>query len=212
MNRNAARALAALALMASSAAMPGSAHANLLSGGDFSSGTFAGWGSYGNVLDIPQTAYFACCNAANADPSKYVASFGAGDGPDDGSIYQGFATVPGQHYTLSFDYGAFGVQTPQAMAVIINAPGVALDVLDTTLFSSGDFANLFVHYSYDFTATGTAASLQFIDQSGFTNTASVDGLLANVSIDPSAAVPEPASLALLAAGIAGLGLRRRAKR
>jgi len=195
--------LATLAVLALSAA----AHANLLTNGDFATGDLTGWLASGDVLAIPESDYHSCCGTLDYTSGAYVASFGAGNMPDNGVLSQSFPTTVGVGYVVSFDYGAVDFSLPQSMSIAIVS---GADTLGASLSATGtnDFDTLFTLYSYNFTAEATTTTLTFTDTSSVTD--DVDGLVAQVSADtaPTGEVPEPSSFALLGVGLSGMGVRR----
>jgi len=200
-------ALATLVVLA----LSGAAHANLLTNGDFATGDLTSWSSSGDVLAIPESAYNGCCGTINGTPGAHVASFGAGNKPDNGVLSQSFPTTVGVGYLVSFDYGAVDFSLQQSMNVSIvsgaNTLGASL-----TATGTNDFDTLFTLYSYNFTAGATTTTLTFTDTSSVTD--NVDGLLALVSADtaPTGEVPEPSSFVLLGVGLVGVGVRRVVRR
>ena len=185
------------------------AQANQIVNGDFSAG-LAGWTASGNVLSIPESAYVVCCGTANAQAGVNVAGFGAGDGPDNGILSQAFATTSGQAYTLSFKYGAIVGNNPQSILVTVNGTTLNLSVPITDNTSTNDFNTVFTTYTYGFVADAASTTLSFADTSIFTN--SVDGVLTDVSVNSARSVPEPLTLSLFGAGLAGAAALRRRKK
>ena len=176
-------------LSLSVAAFAGSASAavNLVTNGDFSTRTFAGWTSWGNSTN--QSVYAWEPTGANFG-LNYTGSADAS-----GGIYQILSTVVGQEYTISFaissDFtGRYNVTAQFNNEMLLN------------LKDSGVYSNIAPHtYSFTTVATKGQSDLRF----GFMST---DGwvYLDNVSVT---ATPAPGAIALL--GVAGLtGRRRRA--
>jgi len=198
--------LGALALGASVA------HAGISNGSfQLGSGTLADdWVLTGpNSLALTDADYIANAGAAGASPygGRFL-SFNAADGPIGNSASQTFATVAGQEYIVSYAHANYGVNLAQRLQVLVEN----LDEGDTLFsdvivdFTGGtDLSAIWTEKSFRFLATGPTATLSFSDRG--VHTASTDLLIDNVSVE---AVPEPATLALLGAGLAAIARRRRA--
>ena len=206
-------------LVSGLALLPVSAHANLVVNGDFESGSLGGWISSGAVMAASDSAYIAGAGATGSFPSgHYVAAFGGGNAAATGLITQSFATVIGQQYALTFDYGKFAAGGgPQVIQATVNnvASGATLSSLTVT-DASGTNAldSVFSSYSQSFIAVGLLTSLSFRDISSVT--ASTDGFLDNAAVNAIGigvnAVPEPATdFLLLMAGVMALLTSRRAR-
>ena len=189
--------LAALALC-----LCATANANVLVNGDFESG-LTGWSLTG-VAGIAGTPYFG--GGSFAANGALMAVFNQGEQQASGVLSQSFATVAGHTYHVNFDYGTNNGNWQQINAVVA--------AQDHSVLSSGYYAApgpALQAFGFDFVATSGMSTLTFNDVPG-NWTYSTDGLLDNVVVAEASKVPEPASLALLMVGLAGLGaLRRRAR-
>ena len=195
------RAIAATLLLSGTAAM--ALPVNLVTNGSFEAGTgntAAGWTRSGNqhvYRGGEGSNYFGAGLFGSSTALGLSAMvFNGGDTTPNGVISQSLATVVGETYTLEFD---MGVTSGGNQWLRVNAGGASQDFNATSV--------TFQHFSWSFVASSTSTLLSFTDISNFT--ISQDGLLDNVNVYSSQAVPEPGSLALAGLALAGLGAMRR---
>jgi hypothetical protein len=190
-------ALAALALC-----FCGAANANALVNGNFESG-LTGWSLTG-IAGLASPPYFG--GGSPAANGVYMAVFNQGEQPASGVLTQSFATVAGHTYHVTFDYGTNNGNWQQIDAVV--------SANDHSVLKNGFYGAAgpwLKPFSFDFTAADAVSTLQFKDVAG-NWTYSTDGLLDNVVVTDTHPVPEPASIALLTLGLAGIGALRRRQR
>lgn len=167
----------------------------LLVNGGFEDGDFTGWVDL-NGLDNSNVICPDPTDSTHVPPFEGQCYGEFGPTGHVGTLAQGFNTVPGQSYVVSF-----------AMASDGGVPNFFSATFDgVTLLSGANLpsTNGFVPHTFVAAAndTQTTLSFNFQDDPGHL-------LLDAVSVSAVGAVPEPSVLGLLAIGLAGLAWRRR---
>jgi hypothetical protein len=201
--------IAVLVLTSALAVTPDPAFSNLLINGDFENSVpSTGWQSSATTGFQNINTYRACCAPTGTYASGPNVAFFGWDNLTGGSLWQDVNTTVGQIYTVSFDYGAIARARLQTMnASARDGTGFTNVVASAALsaLGSANLLNITTNYSYAFVANSALTRIIFTDTSALTN--SVDGVLDNVSVTASIALPQ--SLALLALGALGLAVASR---
>lgn len=210
MNRLIGATLAALAI-----AWAGSAGAaNFIANGDFEAGggSFQGWQTE-QVVRIGRYDSFASYGAhgAGSEGANNAAWFDTSTGS--GSFQQVAMLVPGERYTLSFDFAVLG-EGYQSLNLFVFGGTISEPVgwmyKQLNQYAVNNLATSFTRYQFDFRPIEGATTIAFYQ--GGTGLGVHAALFDNISIDLStSAVPEPATWAMMIVGfgLAGAGLRRR---
>ena len=205
------RKLTALASTAALILMAPVAHANLLSNGGFESSTFSG--SYIQVNSGARLGAWSV-DSGSVDLVNQYWTPAEGrysldlNGISGGRISQSFGTVIGQLYNVSFSLAGH----PQGGGSLKLLTAGVTEAHAFSFNSKGkSFSNMgWVTEGFSFTATSATSTLYF---QGNNINAGGGAALDNVSV--TAAVPEPSTYAMLAAGLGLIGMvarRRRASR
>jgi|HubBroStandDraft_5_1064220.scaffolds.fasta_scaffold04557_5 choice-of-anchor C domain-containing protein len=204
----------ALALCAALAAgvLPGVAHANLISNGNFSSACGSSFCTYNGGDSTSITGWTVGGSSVDVINTYWQAPPGGGssvdlDGLGAGSIATSFGTTNGTEYTLSFELSGNPDGGDPIKTVEVDVGGVTqIFTFDTSAAGNTLSDMKWVLETLTFTASGTITNLKFLslDASG----SDYGAVIGNVEVVP---VPEPGTLALFGAGLLVMGVYARRK-
>jgi hypothetical protein len=186
--------LALSAVAALSVAYP--AKGNLITNGDFETGTFSGW----TVTPAPTGSNISVGHGEGPPDSTLGALF-HGTGPSSDAISQSFTTTPGAFYTLTFFYRVNDTtaQANNTFNVLWNGVSVPGGLFPQSNVNPG-----FLTATFHLQATSALTTLEF---EGY-NAPSFD-FLDNVSVTPAGVPDGGATVSLLGCALLGLAALRR---
>jgi len=183
------RVLGAVLITACSASMGHAAPLNLVTNGGFETGDFSGWTLVGD-----QTLNGVTCAPGFGAEGNCAAFFGPIG--TTGGISQALSGLTvGGSYDVSFALEASG-DAPSSFTASFG--GVTL----LNLVNPPATTPPYTDYTFDVQAAATSETLTFNFRDDF-------GFITFDAVSVTAAVPEPATLALVGTGLAGLGFARR---
>jgi hypothetical protein len=179
-----------------------------------------GWTAVtGHANDIwvgPNNTYGITASPGNGS-GYFLDLTGQSDVQPWGGVEQTIATQAGATYTLSFDLGASTIYNgpgTRASALTASATGASLDASKDVMLAPST-SNDWAAETLTFTADSSSTTIEFLGNPAFSSEyIGLDNV--NVSMvsapPPVTSVPEPASFAMLLAGLAGVAGLARARR
>ena len=174
--------------------------------------SITGWTVVGPQASVVSGSFSSeCCKFPAADGVQWLDLTGDLSNQAEG-VEQSVATVPGKTYDISFEVG--NVFDPRGIYGTTSTVAVMVD--GTSL---GTFTNscttctgtlTWENFSTSFVASGATTMVEFLNQDPTSDNS--NGLDKVVLTGAAAAAPEPATLGLLALGLAGVGLFPRRRR
>ena len=209
------RSFVRAALVAAAIAVPASAHANLVTNGNFSSTCAdASFCTYSSGNSTGVTDWTVGSGSVDLITGYWQSPPAGGnsidlDGNSPGSIYTTFATITGQTYLVTFEVSGNPDGGDPSKLGIVAAAANSQNFSFTTGANNHTAMN-YEQVTFQFTATAATTTLTFT--SANTGNSPYGVVLGNIDVAAAHAVPEPITLSLMGAGLAGIGaLRRRRK-
>jgi PEP-CTERM motif len=198
-------------------ALIGAANATIVTNGDFATGDFTGWtlfttpnGTLGpSGSGLPAVTSFDVTGSGAQNAATFQVGEVVSDMTQQGGGIMQTVTLPGGVISFSASIAAqFDFFNDEFGVFSVLLDGVAEDTVDFGTVNGGTVRDTL---SFTTTESAGAHTLEILITRPFTSTPDSTPLqyVTNIAISGAAAVPEPTSLALLAAGLLGFAAVRR---